>query len=87
MQVSTEYSSFKRDAEVKMDELQQERDEAREELQLAMVAGSVSSAGQWGARRQQSVSHAATQKEAAVQSQAFTNAGAGIMWRCTCGSC
>ena len=40
-QVSTEYGSFKRDAEVKLHELQQERDEAREELQLAMVAGSV----------------------------------------------
>lgn len=42
MQVSTEYSSFKREAEVKMQELQQDRDQAREELQLAMVAGSVS---------------------------------------------
>lgn len=42
MQVSTEYGSFKREAEVKMQELQQDRDQAREELQLAMVAGSVS---------------------------------------------
>lgn len=41
LQVSTEYSSFKREAEVKMEELQHERDQAREELQLAMVAGSV----------------------------------------------
>lgn len=40
-QVSTEYSSFKREAEVKLEELEQERDAAREELQLAMVAGSV----------------------------------------------
>lgn len=42
VQVSTEYSSYKREAEVKMEELQHERDQAREELQLAMVAGSVS---------------------------------------------
>ncbi len=42
-QVSTEYSSYKREAEVKLEELQHERDQAREELQLAMVAGSVSS--------------------------------------------
>lgn len=41
-QVSTEYSSFKRDAEVKLEELEHERNQAREELQLAMVAGSVS---------------------------------------------
>lgn len=41
-QVSTEYSGYKREAEVKMEELQHERDQAREELQLAMVAGSVS---------------------------------------------
>jgi hypothetical protein len=44
-QVSTEYSSFKRDAEVKLGELEHERDQAREELQLAMVAGSVSPSG------------------------------------------
>jgi hypothetical protein len=41
-QVSTEYSSYKREAEVKLEQLEEERDNAREELQLAMVAGSVS---------------------------------------------
>lgn len=50
VQVSTEYSGYKREAEVKMHELQEERDQAREELQLAMVAGSVSTDRQNGAK-------------------------------------
>jgi hypothetical protein len=44
-QVSTEYGCFKKEAEVQLEALAQERDEARQEAQLAMVAGSVRCVG------------------------------------------
>jgi hypothetical protein len=43
--VSTEYGCFKKEAEVQLEALAQERDEARQEAQLAMVAGSVRCVG------------------------------------------